>query len=66
MNHNDKLKIARQFKKKIADLEKQQDKLFKQAMRTLKIKDDPDSWAFEYFFNEDTDYYLDKMFGDKV
>jgi hypothetical protein len=64
MNHNDKLKIARQFKKQMMDLEHQQDEVFKKALKKLKLKHT--DVTFEYFFNEDTDYYLDQMFGETV
>ena len=47
---SERLKIARQFKKQMADLEKQRDKLFVQAIRKLNVLDT--TTAFEYFYND--------------
>lgn len=42
--------IAKDFQRQIAKLEAEQAKLYKQALRTLKIKDTGYSW--DYFYND--------------
>jgi len=45
-----KLKIARKYKSEIQALEKEQERLYKKAVKELGF-DEEDSWVFEYFFN---------------
>lgn len=47
---SERLKIARQFKKQMADLEKQRDRLYIQAIRKLKVADT--TTAFDWFYND--------------
>jgi hypothetical protein len=59
MTANNKLKIARKYQKQIQDLKKQEDKLYRNALRELRI---PDSGhALDYFINDDAGS-LDAMF----
>lgn len=47
---NEQVRIARQFKKRIADLAKQQDHLYGQAVRKLKVADNAQAW--DWFYND--------------
>ena len=50
MKTETKAQIAKRFQRQIAKLEAEQAKLYKQALRTLKIKDTGYSW--DYFYND--------------
>jgi hypothetical protein len=52
MDKQQKLVIARRYRKYIKDLEKQQDKFYLAALEELKITNT--DWAFDYFFGNHT------------
>jgi hypothetical protein len=47
---NERVMVARQFKQRIAKLQHEREKLFKQALRKLKIPDTNLAW--DYFMND--------------
>lgn len=50
MKTKTKAQIAKRFQRQIAKLEAEQAKLYKQALRALKIKDT--GYSFDYFMND--------------
>ncbi len=54
MKTKTKAQIAKDFQRQIAKLEAEQAKLYKQALRTLKMPDT--AIAFDYFYNDPQGY----------
>jgi mRNA-degrading endonuclease RelE of RelBE toxin-antitoxin system len=54
MKPKTRVAVAKDFQKQIYKLEREQERLYKKALRTLKMLDT--NMAFDYFYNNQTGY----------
>jgi mRNA-degrading endonuclease RelE of RelBE toxin-antitoxin system len=54
MKPKTRVAVAKDFQKQIYKLEREQDRLYKRALRTLRVPDT--AAAFDYFYNNQTGY----------